>query len=132
MTETELTEYRALANEGLAICERCPEPPWEFCKGSHQDSCICGLIWSRPLDRVVVTVPVTRCPVEDHAAHAGPDEISKAILNHIADARTREPALCTAVLALTAEVERLRAERFCECGALLTRGQCAGSCDRDE
>ena len=53
------------------------------CKGSHKDSCICGLIYAPDSDLIFGSVHVERCPVLDHADSAPPTEESKANVRRV-------------------------------------------------
>jgi hypothetical protein len=60
--------------------------PWEMCTGSHKDSCICGLVYSKTPQKYIAGVHMERCPLETHGEMAPPDEESKANIRLIISA----------------------------------------------
>lgn len=75
--------------------------PWKACNGSHENSCICGLVWSKCSDKLVAIVATQRCKVDEHDWASPPDAESQANARLIAAA----PDLLDALTKLMLVVE---------------------------
>lgn len=97
---------KQLVEEAEARAKKATEGPWRTC-GASEDRCQCGMIWSIPLDGVVLS----------GIAH---DEMTNSFFSHnqmcdnvsfAAHARTDIPALCSAVREQDRRAQRAEVER---------------------